>query len=121
MISELLSESPSSSSSLFCACLQHSCFGPLESITLFCEPFHRCANCSFHYLLDQFLLGFACFEQRAAYVHSVTHKVFLAMLIMLQFLHFFQPFCSFLRLSVHVALKLQIPETYELLFEIVNK
>ncbi|WMV18464.1 hypothetical protein MTR67_011849 [Solanum verrucosum] len=54
--------------------------------------------------------GLRLLEQREECVPSANHQVCLAML-RLQFLRSFQPFCSFLRLSIHASTKLQIPET----------
>ncbi|KAG5620381.1 hypothetical protein H5410_005599 [Solanum commersonii] len=49
-------------------------------------------------------------EQRAEWVPSANHQACFA-IRRLQLLYSFQPFCSFLRLSVHASTKLQIPET----------
>ena len=104
-IAKWLGESPFFWFIAFCAlpsaCL---CSGPLGGIALLGETVRRSADCSFHRLFDPSPSGLRVLEQRAECVPSANRQVCLAML-RLQLLRSFQPFCSFLRLSVHASTK----------------
>ncbi|WMV46676.1 hypothetical protein MTR67_040061 [Solanum verrucosum] len=76
----------------------------LGDIVLLCETIQRSTDCSFHRLFYPALSGLRVLEQRAECVPLANHQVFLAML-RLQLLRSFQPFYSFLRLSVYASTK----------------
>ncbi|KAG5606140.1 hypothetical protein H5410_027632 [Solanum commersonii] len=64
-------------------------------------------DCSFHRLFYPAPSMLRVLEQRMECIPLANHKACLAMR-RLQFLHSFQPFCSFLRLSVHASTKTSI-------------
>ncbi|KAG5606382.1 hypothetical protein H5410_027874 [Solanum commersonii] len=76
----------------------------LGDIVLLHEIIRPNADCSFHHLFDPAPSGLRVLEQRTECVPSANHQVGLAM-PRLQLLRSFQPFCSFLRLSVHASTK----------------
>ncbi|WMV49706.1 hypothetical protein MTR67_043091, partial [Solanum verrucosum] len=64
----------------------------------------RNTDCSFHCLFYPAPSRLRQLEQRVECVPSANHQACLAM-CKLQLLRSFQPFCSFLRLSVHASTK----------------
>ncbi|KAG5571499.1 hypothetical protein H5410_061265 [Solanum commersonii] len=79
-------------------------YGPLGGIVLHHETIRRSANCSFHCHFDPLPSRLCILEQRVEFVLSANRQRCLVML-KLQLLRFFQPFSSFLRLSVHASTK----------------
>uniref|UniRef100_M1DZ23 Uncharacterized protein n=2 Tax=Solanum TaxID=4107 RepID=M1DZ23_SOLTU len=78
--------------------------GPLGGIVLLRGIIRQSADCSFHRLFYPLPSGLRILEQRPESVLSANRQRCLAML-RLQLLRSFQPFCSFLRLSVHASTK----------------
>uniref|UniRef100_M1DT95 Uncharacterized protein n=1 Tax=Solanum tuberosum TaxID=4113 RepID=M1DT95_SOLTU len=76
----------------------------LGDIVLLRGIIRRNADVSFHRLFDPSPSGLRVLEQREKCVPLANRQVFLAML-RLQLLRSFQPFWSFLRLSVHASTK----------------
>ncbi|KAG5576950.1 hypothetical protein H5410_057084 [Solanum commersonii] len=78
--------------------------GPLGGIVLLRGSIQQSTDYSFHHLFYPFPSELRILEQRAECVPSANRQVCLAM-PRLQLLRSFQPFCSFLRLSVHASTK----------------